>query len=292
MKHALLKILKTKKRKFKKNINSLEKLSNSLEDSIDKLKKILQKIGEDKDELKINIQKIFTNIRNALNEREDELLNEVDNQFNNLFFNEEIIKDIEKLPKKVKISLKKGEIIKNDWNDDNKLNLLINDCLNIENDLKDIKKLNENIEKCNSKNIKIFFKPEENRENNELTNFIAAIKKFGSISNIDLAKTQKELINNINSIIVSKEEINFILNYIKENDKNFAFNSLDLLFRSSNDGDKTELLHKKCDLKNNVLIIIKSDIGKIFGGYCKIGFKSQSKPQYKIDNNCFYFQLI
>ena len=43
-----------------------------------------------------------------------------------------------------------------------------------------------------------------------------------------------------------------------------------------------------CDNKKNVLIIIKSDIGYIFGGYCKIGFEVNNK-EYKIDNNCFLF---
>ena len=44
-----------------------------------------------------------------------------------------------------------------------------------------------------------------------------------------------------------------------------------------------------CDNKKNILIIIKSDSGNIFGGYCKIGFKRCSKSEYKIDNNSFLF---
>ena len=64
-----------------------------------------------------------------------------------------------------------------------------------------------------------------------------------------------------------------------------------MLFRGSKDGDSTKLLHEKCDDKKNVLILMKSDIGKIFGGYCKIGFHSQNNPEYKVDNNCFLFSF-
>ena len=43
-------------------------------------------INEEKEELKLKIQKIFTKIRNVINEREEKLLIEVDNQFNEIYF--------------------------------------------------------------------------------------------------------------------------------------------------------------------------------------------------------------
>jgi hypothetical protein len=89
----------------------------------------------------LEIQKIFTKIRNAINDREDELLSEVDKNFEELFLNENIIKDSEKLPAKIKLSLDKGKLIRNNSNDV-KLNFLINDCLNIENNIFDISKIN------------------------------------------------------------------------------------------------------------------------------------------------------
>jgi len=49
---------------------------------------LYEKIEKSKEELKIIIQKIFTKLRNALNDREDELLLEVDNRYNELYFNE------------------------------------------------------------------------------------------------------------------------------------------------------------------------------------------------------------
>ena len=68
-----------------------------------------EKIDKSKEELKRNIQKIFTKLRNALNDREDELLLEVDNKYNELNLNENIIKECDKLPNKIKISLEKGK---------------------------------------------------------------------------------------------------------------------------------------------------------------------------------------
>ena len=84
--------------KLKENIQCLENLSKNVNESINNLKIISQKLNENKEQLKLKIQKIFTKIRNELNNREDELLLDIDKRFENLFFKEEIIKDSEKLP--------------------------------------------------------------------------------------------------------------------------------------------------------------------------------------------------
>ena len=77
-----------KRNKLKENIKCLEDISINLEQKIKELKPIYDKINKSKEELKTNIQKIFTKLRNALNDREDELLLEVDNRYNELYFNE------------------------------------------------------------------------------------------------------------------------------------------------------------------------------------------------------------
>ena len=120
-----------KKSKLKENIKCLEDLSSTFKNSIANFKKIFEKIHENKEQLKTDIQNIFTKIRNEINNREDELILEVDNKFDELFFNEDIIKQSDKLPNKIKYSLNKGKLIEEHWNQ-NKLNSLINDCLNIE----------------------------------------------------------------------------------------------------------------------------------------------------------------
>ena len=85
-----------KKNKLKENIEYLEDMLNKIEGIIEELKKKFEKINESKDELKLNIQKIFTNIRNILNEREDQILIDVDNKYNELFCDENLIKESEK----------------------------------------------------------------------------------------------------------------------------------------------------------------------------------------------------
>jgi small nuclear ribonucleoprotein (snRNP)-like protein len=121
--------------------------------------------------------------------------------------------------------------------------------------------------KENNKNYK--------NENNKLWDEINKLKQY----HID------------SKIIESKDNINFILDYIKQNDKTFNFNNIKLLFRGSRDGDRTKTCHELCDNKQNVLIIMKSEDDYIFGGYSKIGFKINDNLDYKIDNNCFLFSL-
>ena len=62
------------------------------------MKKIFEKIDKNKEELKMQIQKIFTTVRNAINEREDQLLSEIDKLFNDIFGDEKIIMKMKNCP--------------------------------------------------------------------------------------------------------------------------------------------------------------------------------------------------
>ena len=154
----------------------MENLFNTFEDSINKLKEIFSKINKNKEELKTKIQTIFTKIRNELNNREDSLLLEVDNEFDKVYFKEEIISKSEKLYNKIKLSLENYKIINNK---NNKTNLLINECIQIENNIGDIKNINENIKKCNN-SIDLKFKIAPDKEE-QLNEFLKSIKNFGKI---------------------------------------------------------------------------------------------------------------
>ena len=149
--------------KLNDNIKYLEELSKTFQESIIKIKEISEKISQNKEELKKNIQKIFTKIRNELNNREDQLLLEVDKKYDILFFKEEeVIKECEKLPDKIKLSLEKGKVI--DKNNNNELIFLINDCMNIENNILKMKEINDKISKSNDiKDIKVIFYPNEKK---------------------------------------------------------------------------------------------------------------------------------
>ena len=175
-------IIDDKKNNLKDNIILLENISENLEKSIEKLKITFDKINDNKEELKLKIQKIFTKIRNALNDREDKILLEIDDKFDNTFIKENFINEIKKMPTKIKSSLARGKIIEKNWKQDN-INSLINDCLIIENNIKEINKINDEIKKCDS-NEKI--KIDINIEENEINDFIENIKKFGEIINKDL----------------------------------------------------------------------------------------------------------
>ena len=175
--YHIKKIKDEKRNKLKENINNLEELYKQIEKSINELKRIFEEINKNKEELKMNVQTIFTKIRNVLNEKEDKLLNDIDEQFNNIYFKEDLIKESEKLPNKIKKSIEKGKIIDKEWNENN-LSSLINDCINIENNIKEINIINDNIKKSNlNKDQKIIYNIDEEQINNMINN----IQNFGKI---------------------------------------------------------------------------------------------------------------
>ena len=188
-----------KKSKLGENIKKLEELSKIIDKSIKELKNIFEKINKSKEDIKINIQKIFTTIRNKINEREDELLLEVDKIYEEIFFSEDIIKKGEKLPKNIKESIQQGNLINNEW-DENKygLNCLLNDCINIENNIKEIDIITESINKYN--NIKSEIKYDSEKDLNEL---LELIKNFGVIIIGNLPKITDKFNISQNPLIVN-----------------------------------------------------------------------------------------
>ena len=85
-----------------------------------------------------------------------------------------MIKESQKLPNKIKISVENGKKIMKDWNE-NKLFYLINDCLNLENNIQDINKIEKIVEKVNlNKSSKIEFSTNED----EIKKIIDSIKNI------------------------------------------------------------------------------------------------------------------
>ena len=174
---SIKEIKEEKKNKLNENLKYLEESSKGIEDSIKKLKEIYEKINESKEEIKLKIAKIFTKIRSIINEREDQLLKELDNLYDNSYFKEDLIKTGEKIPNQIIYLMEKGKLLNNEWNDNNKLIETINDCITIENNIKKIIEINENIKKCNSKKLIIKFIP----ENEEAIELLENIQNFGEI---------------------------------------------------------------------------------------------------------------
>ena len=113
--------------------------------------------------------------------------------------------------------------------------------------------------------------------------FIDTFKNFGMLlnSNFNLKNS---------NIIKSFKEIEFIITKLKneENIKDKII-SLKLLFQATKDGQNGSDFHNKCDGIPQQLIFIKTQKGKLFGGYTKVGFNS--RESYIIDNKAFVFSI-
>ena len=262
--------------KLKDNINLLEELSKTLDESTNKIKNVLEKMNSTKEELKMKIQKIFTKIRNEINNREDFLLSEIDKQFENYFLNENILKECEKLPSKIKLSLEMGKTIDKEKELDDNLSSLIFKCINIENNIKEINLIKENMKKSDKFfDVEIDFTPEEK----EIDNFLDNIKKFG---NIIFGK--KSLLN------YDSNKKDLIINWIKEKtNKNSV--KFKLIFRMSENGSKSSDFHKYCDNKGPTLTIIKTTKNKLFGGFTPLDWKDKGGEIIDESNQTFIFSL-
>ena len=244
-------------------------MSNNYEKSMNELKIMIEKIEKKKEEIKSNIQNTFTKLRNIINEREDELLTETDKIFEETFLNEDIIRKLDKLPNKIKLSLEKGKLINENWKKDYKLNALINDCLNIENNIKELKMIDDILKKRNELNIEIKFMYGEN----EVNDIFETIKKLGHVSD---------------KIIFKGSKIDFDENLVKLwlNNKNFK---TELLFRKTRDGDTPKDFHNKCDNKGITITFIETSKGYKFGGYTELQWDTSG--QGKKDKSTFLFSF-
>ena len=117
-----------------------------------------------------------------------------------------MIKESEKLPNIVKISLEKGNIKENDWNDENKLSKIINDCIKIENTIKNLNLIYDKINIFNSnKDLEIEFNPKNSEIEEGLLN---EIKEFGiiKVKDKDIKKEEKTIEDRIEEEEEEKKE--------------------------------------------------------------------------------------
>ena len=169
-------IKEDKKNKYEENIKYLENLSLNIQESINNLKLIYEKIEENKEQFISQVQKIFTKLRSALNEREDELMLIINEKYKKIYLGDEIIKENEKLPNQIKTILENSKNNENKWNNNDKLNVDINECLEIEEKIDRIKKINSAL-KPNNIGLNLAFIPDKFKINE----FIQTIKNFGGI---------------------------------------------------------------------------------------------------------------
>ena len=186
-------------------------------------------------------------------------------------------------------------------NKNNLINNLIDEIISIKNNMKNLEEISKNEKEKHESEI-IELKKDIEKYQNEISNLKESIENYKKenstlLDEIKKLKTNQEMIKTnlfFDSKIESIGSIDFIFDFIRQNDINFNFNSIKLLYRGSRDGDKTKTCHELCDNKQNVLIIMQSDSGFIFGGYSKIGFQTVteiSSIEYKIDNDSFLFSV-
>jgi len=271
-------IKEEKKSKLQENIKYLENIYKNVEKYANDSKLLYEKITDKKDQIKTEIQKVFTKLRNELNNREDKLIEETDELFDLLFIKDEIIKNCEKLPNKIKQELEKFKAFSNNWEDNNNLKFLIYDSINLENFIKDIDNIYEIVKKSDKIDLNIKFFYEESF-------LLEKIKNFGIIDN-------NILFDNPSNIIHKSGNINFVIKQIKINN-NIDLNEnchLKLLYRATKDGDSCKIYHQKTNDIPDTLTIIKTKEDIIFGGYTKIKIPSCYGKNFN-DDKAFIFSL-
>ena len=151
----------------------------------------------------------------------------------------------------------------------NKLNFLINDCINIENKINELDNINaisKSIKKTNPLLFQIKF------EEKKINKFLEKIKNIGNLND---------------SIKTFNSKIDFDENLVKSWLDNKFFIA-ELLFRKTKDGSEIKNFHEKCDNKGNTIIFIETKKGNKFGGYTTLSWGGSGS---KKDKSAFLFSF-
>ena len=196
--------IKDKKEKdFKANLNFLIEFSKDINNLLKDLKDSLERNKINKDKLKLQITDIFTKIRNILNDREAQLLLEVDKKSNKFLLNKDFIKKADELPKKINNLLIEGKELEKGWNV-YKLNKTIKKSIIFENNI-NIMKLEKGrlLKNISDQNKDIIFKI-KNKKIDELMN---EINIFGEIDlkTFKIIDAFKEMKINAKNVFIKKD---------------------------------------------------------------------------------------
>lgn len=167
-------------------------------------------------------------------------------------------------------------------NDKEDINLLIN---NINQKNKEISELKDKINNLEtiitnlSKKVEILEAKSE-----ELTELREKLKKLENKVNKLENTNDRNLINN-SKILEKAEELNLLYNAISKDNKL----SFKLLYNSDIEGENETKLKSAYLNKNDIIIFIKTDKGKRFGGYAHEAFKERFFM--KTDSKAFLFSL-
>ena len=130
-------------------------------------------------------------------------------------------------------------------------------CLHLSEPIENIIKIPLNNCEVNNKAIILSL----NHENKKLKEKVKILEEKLEKNNDDLKQRlmKKDIKGYSQNLIFIEKEIE------KQLKKNVI--SYDLIYKATRDGDKSENFHSKCDSVENTLVIIKTTLGKIFGGF-------------------------
>lgn len=125
--------------------------------------------------------------------------------------------------------------------------------------------------------------------------FQLSLKQFNGINEIlsllrsmlskEEVEMKSEIENNVDSVIISKQEIKKLYELGRFNESM----KLKLLYRASVDGNNTYAFHEKCDNIKNTFTVVKSSAGHVFGGFTTQ--KWNHRPKFLNDSDAFLFSL-
>ena len=154
--------------------------------------------------------------------------------------------------------------------------LVENDSIKGEKEIEDYDKISELIRK----DLKI-------QERNEEYIFISPKAKE------DIKPCDPQQIMKNSKILNHLKELNFLIKKININISYTSkqFYNMKLIYRATNDGDKAEIFHQKCDKICPILILIKTDLHRRFGGFTQACYESTEKLEGRKDGSAFIFSL-
>ena len=121
---------------------------------------------------------------------------------------------------------------------------------------------------------------EEKKKNENLLNRIKELEEWKNI---------KQIINS--KIIEKEEEINFIIERLKNNeDKKKKKIYFKLIYSAIEDGDSTSIFHQKCDGKKNVITFFHTIKEVKFGIYTEVGYGLGAGVHIP-DDEIFHFNI-
>ena len=211
----------------------------------------IDNIKENNNDIHKNEKSAFSINNNLINNNNLNNINKINNinNINNIYGLKNNIFDISQKNNEQNFLQKKRKEI---WSIDNTYNMIV---------------YPPNYEEKKKENNKSYY---NNNSNNNSNNFL--------IGKIDLSS----------EILEKYDDYEFIHEYLK-NKLNLDVRDSIKLFSSSEHGDSAEKFHSICDNNTNIIVVIKTKDGCIFGGFSSIGFDSSNNS--KIDESAFIFSV-